>query len=79
MEETIRNSIKIARVKEMKNPTIVMNDKDLETFIKQVESKVTNFNIGYPPTYEGIQIIGLKHIEKGKFIVYDGIVDELFN
>ena len=79
MEETIRNSIKIARVKEMKNPTIVMNDKDLETFIKKAESEVNNLIIGDNPTYEGIPIIGLKHIEKGKFIVYDGIVDELFN
>lgn len=79
MEEIIINSMKIARVKEMKNPTIVMNDKDLETFIKQVESQVNNLNIREHPKYEGIPIIGRKQIEQGKFIIYDGIVDKMFN
>mgnify|MGYP003653226611 CR=1 FL=1 len=79
MNFKIRNSIRIARVKEMKNPTIVMNDKDLEVFIKQIENQVNNLNIGDNPTYEGIPIKGLKHIEQGKFIVYDGVVDDLFN
>lgn len=79
MEETIRDSIRIAEVRKIKNPTVVMNDKDLETFIKKIEAKVNNFKFGDNPTYEGIPIVGRKEIEQGKFFIYDGIVDKLFN
>lgn len=75
----IDNQAKIKRVREMKNPTILMNDKDLETFIKEVEAKVNNFKVGEHPTYAGIPIVEAKHIEQGTFIIYDNIVDKLFN
>ena len=79
MEETIRNTIRVAEVRKMKKPTVLMNDKDLQAFIKEVEAKVNNFKAGDNPTYEGIPIVGRKEIEQGKFFIYDGIVDELFN
>ena len=79
MEEAIRNGIRENAVREMKNPTILMNDKDLETFIEQVENQVNNFKVGKHSKYEGIPIIGRKQIEQGKFIIYDEVVDKLFN
>ena len=79
MEEAIRNGIRESAVGKMKNPTILMNDKDLETFIKQVENQVNNFKVGKYPKYEGIPIISRKQIEQGKFIIYDQAVDKMFN
>ena len=71
MEDAIRNAIREKSVKEMRNPTILMNNKDLKTFIKQVEIQVCNFKVGKHPRYEGIPIVGGIHIEQGKFIIYD--------
>lgn len=77
MDEKIKHALKVAKVKEMKYPTIVMNDKDLETFTKQLKLLVPNSEFGDNPTYEGIPIFGRKQIEKGKFIVYDRIPDQM--
>tara|TARA_R110000787_G_scaffold233593_2_gene340517 strand:+ start:365 stop:604 length:240 start_codon:yes stop_codon:yes gene_type:complete len=79
MKKTIEHQSKTKEVREIKNPTIVMNDKDLETFVEQVENQVNNLKVGKHPKYEGIPIIEAKHIEQGTFIIYDNNVDELFN
>jgi hypothetical protein len=79
MEKAIDYQLKMKRIREMKNPTILMNNKDLETFVEEVEAKVNNFKVGNNPTYAGIPLREAKHIEKGTFIIYDNIVDKLFN
>jgi hypothetical protein len=74
MENTdgkLKHQLKIQKVSKMKNPTILINTKDLETFIKQVEAPVNNFKVGTLLTYEGIPIIAREHIEKGNIIIYD--------
>ncbi len=78
-DEKLQHQLKMQKVREMKNPTIVMNDKDLETFIKQVENQVNNLKVGEHPKYEGIPIIGRKQIEQGKYFIYDEIGDKMFN
>ena len=45
-DEKLQHQLKMQKVREMKNPTILMNTKDLETFIKQVEAQVNNFKVG---------------------------------
>lgn len=77
MDKQLQHQLKIKRVLEMKNPIIIMNDKDLETFTKQVESNVTNFKVGKNPTYQGIPIIAKEHIEKGEIIIYDDFNNQL--
>ena len=79
MEEQIIHQLKIKKVREMKNPTILMNTKDLETFVKQVETKVNNFKVGSNPTYAGLPIKTNKIIRRGELIIYDDYPDKLFN
>jgi hypothetical protein len=73
-DEKLQHQLKMQKVREMKNPTILMNTKDLETFIKQVEAQVNNFKVGTPPTYEGLPIIAIEHIEQGNIIIYDDVM-----
>jgi hypothetical protein len=69
--EKLQHQLKIQKVREMKNPTILMNTKDFETFIKQVEAQVNNFKVGTKPTYEGMPISSTEYIEQGNIIIYD--------
>jgi len=73
MEEKIKHQLRITKVREMTNPTILMNEKDLQTFIKQIESKVNNLKVGKQPMYEGIPILVGIHIEQGNLIIYDDL------
>lgn len=74
MDEQIKQQLRQQKIREMKNPTILMNDVDFENFKKEVESKVVNFKVGANPTYEGIPIKVNEFIEKGNIIVYDDVV-----
>ena len=56
----------------MKNPTILMNEKDFEDFKKEIESKTTII-VGSNLTYEGVPIKTSQVIEKGNIIVYDDV------
>ncbi len=55
----------------MKNPTILMNPKDLEAFVEQVEAQVHNLKVGKNPMYQGIPISANEYIEEGNLIIYD--------
>ena len=74
MDEQIKQQLRQQKIREIKNPTILMNDIDFENFKKEVESKLVNFKVGTNPTYEGIPIKVNEFIEKGNIIVYDDIV-----
>lgn len=74
MDEKLRHQLKIKKVREMKNPTILMNETDFKTFKKEVEAKVNNFKAGDKPTYEGIPIKTKYFIEQGNIIIYDDIM-----
>ncbi len=54
----------------MKNPTILMNEKDFEVLKSSVESKTT-ITVGNNPTYEGVPIKPNNIIQRGNIIVYD--------
>ncbi len=73
MDEQIKQQLRQKKIREMKNPAILMNDIDFENFKKEVESKVVNFKVGENPTYEGIPIKVNEFIEKGNIIVYDDV------
>lgn len=74
MDDKIKHQLRIQKIREMKNPTILMNTTDFENFKKEVESKVTNFKVGLNPTYEGVPIKTSDIIEKGNLVVYDDVV-----
>jgi len=74
MDEQIKQQLRQQKIREMKNPTILMNDIDFENFKKEVESKVVNFKVGANPAYEGVPIKVNEFIEKGNIIVYDDVV-----
>ncbi len=74
MDEKLRHQLKIKKVREMKNPTILMNKTDFETFKKEVEAKVNNFKVGENPTYEGVPIKTKDFIEQGNIIIYDDVM-----
>ena len=71
----LRKQLTIKKIREMKNPTILMNGEDFESFKKEVESKVNNLKVGKNPTYEGISIMVRDFIEQGNLIVYDDVDD----
>lgn len=71
MEKFIDEQIKIARIQEMKEPTILMNDKDLEFLESKLKSQVNNFKVSENPKYRGIPIETHKHLQMGRIIVYD--------
>jgi len=73
IEEKIKNQLKIKKIQEMKNPTILMNENDFDIFKKEIESKVYNINIGNDPKYEGIPIKINNIAESGNVILYDDI------
>ena len=74
MDEKLRHQLKIKKVREMKNPTILMNKTDFQTFKKEVEAKVNNLKVGANPTYEGIPIKTNDFIEQGNIIIYDDVM-----
>jgi hypothetical protein len=79
MESKIRHQIRINKIKDMKYPTILMNDKDFDSLRKEVKSKVPSIIIGENPTFEGIPIKARSYIEKGRVIVLDSIFNDLRN
>ena len=74
MDEQIKQHLRQQKIREMKNPTILMNEIDFENFKKGLELKVFNFKVGSNPFYEGIPIKTNKSIEKGNIIVYDDVI-----
>ena len=54
-----------------------MNDKDLQNFSKEVETKVVNFKASENPTYKGIPIIAKGFVESGIVIIYDDFDHQL--
>ena len=73
MEEFIDEQLKIARIAEMKEPTILMNDKDLEVFESQLKKRVNNFKIGKNPKYRGAPIKTNKYLQRDTIIIYDSL------
>ena len=72
MDEKLRQELAKKKIREMKNPTILMNETDFEVFKKEVESKTTVV-VGNNPTYQGVPVKTSQIIEKGNFIVYDDV------
>jgi hypothetical protein len=72
MDEKLREELAKKKIREMKNPTILMNENDFNVFKKEVESKTTVV-VGNNPTYQGVPIKTSQTIEKGNFIVYDDV------
>lgn len=63
MDDKIRNQLRIDRIRNMKNPTIIMNSIDFELLKNELEYNDT--------TYLGIPITCRSYIEKGSMIIYD--------
>ena len=72
MDKELKQELAKKRIREMKNPTILMNENDFEWFKKEIELKTT-IEIGSNPTYQGIPIKKSQTIEKGNFVVYDDV------
>ena len=72
MDEKIRHELKNEKIREMKNPTILMNETDFEVFKKEIEAKTTVI-VGNNPTYQGLPVKTSQIIEKGNIIVYDDV------
>jgi hypothetical protein len=71
MDEKIMQQLKKDKIRNMKNPVILMNDEDFEEHTKHLESKVANFKAGIFPKYAGIPIKTSGLVEKGKITIYD--------
>ena len=77
MDKQIKQQLRLQKIREMKNPTIVMNNTDFENFKKDAESKVVNLKVGLNPTYNGIPIKTSDIIERGNVVVYDDVVQAI--
>jgi len=70
MDEKLRQELRLKKIREMKNPTILMNETDFEVFKKEIESKTT-IVVGENPTYECVPIKTNNIIQRGNIIVSD--------
>lgn len=73
MEEKIIQQLKLAKVRQMKNPTIVMNNVDFDNFKNELALKVIGLKVGENPTFNGIPIKIREYIQSGNVIIYDDI------
>lgn len=73
MDEKIRHQLKIKKVREMKNPTILMHTKDFEAYKTELESTIQNFKVGENPTYQGIPVKTTDRIDRGTIFIYDNL------
>jgi hypothetical protein len=71
MEREIRRQLALKKIREMKNPNILINTEDFEEFKKSVESKVIGLKFGLYPTYEGIPIKGSDFIDRYTITIVD--------
>lgn len=72
MDEKLRQELAKKKIREMKNPTILMNENYFDVFKKEIESKITVV-VGNNPTYQGVPIKTSQTIEKGNIIIYDDV------
>jgi hypothetical protein len=72
MDEKLRQELTKKKIREMKNPTILMNENDFNVLKKDVESKTTVV-VGNNPTYQGVPIKTSQTIEIGNIVVYDDV------
>lgn len=72
MDGKLRHELKIKKIREMKNPTILMNETDFEVFKKEIELKTT-IVVGDNPTYEGVPIKTNNMIQSGNIVVCDDV------
>jgi hypothetical protein len=72
MKTKLRKELIVEKIREMKNPTILMNENDFDIFKKENESKST-IKAGNPPTYEDIPIKTSQLIKRGNIHVYDDV------
>ena len=72
MDEKLRQELRAKKIREMKNPTILMNENDFKFFKKEIESKTTVV-VGDNPTYEGVPIKTNNIIQSGNIVVYDDV------
>ena len=66
MDDKIKNQLKIDRIRNMKNPIIVMNDMDFELLKNESLTSISK-----NPTCNGIPITCRSYVEKGSVIIYD--------
>jgi hypothetical protein len=57
----------------MKNPTILMNSNDFDSFTKELELKIFNFKVGRNLIYQGIPVKTSSMVENGNVVVYDDV------
>ena len=70
-EKELYERLKVEKVRAMKNPIILMNTEDFESFKNELESKIVNFKVGDNPTFAGVPIKPTDLILKGTFTVVD--------
>ena len=70
MDDKLRQELRVKKIREMKNPTILINENDFEVFKKEIESKTT-VAVGDNPTYEGVPIKINNIIQSGNIVIYD--------
>ena len=72
MDDKLRQELRAKKIREMKNPIILMHETDFEVFKKEIESKTTVV-VGDNPTYEGVPIKTNNIIQSGNIVIYDDV------
>lgn len=65
--------LKKDRIAKMKNPTILLNQKDFEELKTKLESTIHCYTLADNPTYSGIPVKTSYFTDKGSVIIYDDI------
>ena len=70
-EEKFLFNLKVDHVAEMKDPIIIINEKDYEKLVLEVEGNMIGLMVGDSPSYNGISIVETSVMKEGEMVVYD--------
>lgn len=71
MDEKLSQKLKCSKVREMKNPTLLLHEKDFEKIKVYLETHCVN--VGCEPIFGGIPIEIRDIVEEGGCVIYDKI------
>ena len=76
MDDKIREQLSLDKIKDFKNPTILMNSVDFNRFKEDLESNIVNYHLDeYNAFYMDIPIKKSQIPKVGEIIIYDNLFE----
>ena len=71
MEEKLKQALRQKKIREMKDPEILINESDFKALEEIAKKDVANFHAGPFLKYNGVQIRASKLVEVGTIVIFD--------